>query len=151
MAMKAEKRGPSVFRPREKGLRKIFGDLEAEIMEVIWALGRATVADVHRRLEGQREIAYSTVKTVMGRLAEKGYLRRTSLERAHSYTPTKRREQFLREVGDEILTGLFVDFGEPIAAHLLETVTRLDPSSLDRLQALIEERRARETQQGEES
>ncbi|MGH7253111.1 MAG: BlaI/MecI/CopY family transcriptional regulator [Candidatus Methylomirabilales bacterium] len=149
--MKAEKRRRSVFRPKEKGLRKIFGDLEAEIMDVIWGLGRATVADVHKVLEGQREIAYTTVKTVMGRLAEKGYLRRTSADRAHLYTPTKRREQFLREVSDEILTGLFVDFGEPIAAHLLETVTRLDPSSLDRLQALIEERRARERQQGEGS
>ncbi|MGH7405089.1 MAG: BlaI/MecI/CopY family transcriptional regulator, partial [Candidatus Methylomirabilales bacterium] len=76
--MKAEKRRRSVFRPKEKGLRKIFGDLEAEIMDVIWGLGRATVADVHKVLEGQREIAYTTVKTVMGRLAEKGYLRRTS-------------------------------------------------------------------------
>ena len=149
--MKAEKRDPRVFRPKQKGLRKVFGHLEAEIMDVIWGLGRATVADVHKVLEGQRGIAYTTVKTVMGRLAEKGYLRRTSADRAHLYTPTKRREQFLREVSDEILTGLFVDFGEPIAAHLLETVTRLDPSSLDRLQALIEERRARERQQGEGS
>lgn len=144
-----ESRKPTTFRPGEKGLRKVFGDLEAEIMEVIWALGRATVAEVHRELSRGRELAYTTVKTVMGRLADKGHLKRKSTDRAHVYTPTKRREEFLREVGDEILTGLFVDFGEPIAAHLLETVSRLDPSSLDRLQALIEERRAREERQGE--
>lgn len=145
--MKETRKPTTTFRPGEKGLRKVFGDLEAEIMGVIWALGQATVADVHRELSGEREIAYTTVKTVMGRLADKGYLKRRSTERAHVYTPTKGREEFLREVSDEILTGLFVDFGEPIAAHLLETVSRLDPSSLDRLQTLIEERRARQGQQ----
>ena len=147
--MKETRKPNTTFRPGEKGLRKIFGDLEAEIMEVIWALGQATVADVHRGLSRGRELAYTTVKTVMGRLADKGHLKRRSTERAHVYTPAKRREEFLREVSDEILTGLFVDFGEPIAAHLLETVSRLDPSSLDRLQALIEERLAREERQGE--
>jgi len=149
--MKRRIRYPNVFRPQEKGLRQVFGELGAEIMELIWTRERATVADVHKVLESRREIAYTTVKTVMGRLAEKGYLRRTSADRAHIYTPTKGREQFLRDVSDEILTGLFVDFGEPIAAHLLETVTRLDPSSLDRLETLIEERRARERRQGEGS
>jgi predicted transcriptional regulator len=141
--MKVGKHGPSIFRLREKGLRKVFGDLEAEIMEAIWALGRATVADVHKVLEAQREIAYTTVKTVMGRLADKGYLKRTSAERAHVYTPTKSRDEFLREVGDAVLAGLFSEFGQPIAAHLLESISQWDPASLDRLQALIEERRAR--------
>ncbi len=149
--MKRRIRYPNVFRPQEKGLRQVFGDLEAEIMEAIWALGRATVADVHRRLEGQREIAYSTVKTVMGRLAEKGYLKRTSAERAHVYTPTKSRDEFLREVGDAVLAGLFSEFGRPIAAHLLESISQWDPASLDRLQALIDERRSREEPQGERS
>jgi predicted transcriptional regulator len=142
--MKVEKQGPPIFRLREKGLRRVFGDLEADIMEVVWGLGRATVADVHKVLEGQREIAYTTVKTVMGRLAEKGYLRRTTAERAHVYTPRKSRDEFLREVSDTILAGLFSEFGQPIAAHLLETITQWDPASLDRLQAIIEERRAQD-------
>jgi predicted transcriptional regulator len=38
------------FDPRKKGLRKILGDLEADVMEAIWACGRATVHDVHERL-----------------------------------------------------------------------------------------------------
>jgi predicted transcriptional regulator len=149
--MKSRWRHPSVFRPQEKGLRKVFGDLEAAIMDVIWGLGRATVTDVHKVLEGQREIAYTTVKTVMGRLAEKGYLTRTSAERAHVYTPTKSRDEFLREVGDAVLAGLFSEFGRPIAAHLLESISQWDPASLDRLQALIDERRSREEPQGERS
>lgn len=140
-----QKRKPAIFRPLEKGLRKVFGELEAEIMQAVWALGQATVADVHKMIEAQRAIAYTTVKTVMGRLADKGYLKRQSTERAHLYTPTKSRDEFLREVSDTVLAGLFGEFGQPIAAHLLETMSRWDPSSLDRLQRLIEERRARKT------
>ncbi len=149
--MDSPRRNPTVFRPKEKGLRKVFGDLEAEIMEAIWAHGRATVADVHRVLEGRRDIAYTTVKTVMGRLADKGYLRRMTADRAHVYTPTRSRGEFLREVSDAILTGLFSEFGQPIAAHLLESISRWDPSSLDRLQALIDERRVRDERKGERS
>jgi predicted transcriptional regulator len=149
--MSNEKRNPTVFRPQGKGLRKVFGDLEADIMEVIWAQGHATVADVHKALEGQREIAYTTVKTVIGRLAEKGHLRRTSADRAHVFTPTRSRDEFLREVSDAILAGLFSEFGQPIAAHLLETISQWDPTSLDRLQSLIEERRARDKRKRERS
>ena len=149
--MDSQKRNPTVFRPKEKGLRKVFGDLEAKIMEVIWAHGRATVADVHKVLEARREIAYTTVKTVMGRLAEKGYLRRTTADRAHVFTPTRSRDDFLRDVSDAILEGLFSEFGQPITAHLLDTISRWDPASLDRLEGLIEERRARERRGKEES
>ncbi len=149
--MDSPRRNPTVFRPEGKGLRKVFGDLEAEIMEVIWARGRATVADVHKVLEGQRGIAYTTIKTVMGRLAEKGHLRRTSADRAHVFTPTMSRDAFLRDVSDAILEGLFSEFGQPIAAHLLESISRWDPASLDRLQALIDERRVRDKREGERS
>lgn len=149
--MGIQKKNPTVFRPERKGLRKVFGDLEADVMETIWAHGPATVADVHKVLEGQREIAYTTVKTVMGRLAEKGYLKRTSAERAHVYGPTKSRDEFLREVGNAVLAGLFSEFGQPIAAHLLESISQWDPASLDRLERLIAERRAGQKREEEES
>jgi predicted transcriptional regulator len=66
-------RPPMVFRPSEKGLRKVFGELEADIMEVIWRRGRVTVQDVWADLQKDRALAYATVKTVMNRLADKGY------------------------------------------------------------------------------
>jgi predicted transcriptional regulator len=69
------KRYHFTFDPRKKGLRKILGDLEADVMEAMWARGRATVHDVHERLAAaDRELAYTTVMTVMSRLADKGLL-----------------------------------------------------------------------------
>ena len=131
-----------VFRPAEKGLRKVFGELEAAIIECLWARGHATVTDVYKTLSMDREIAYTTVKTVMERLADKGYLVCNSGQRAYVYTPTQSREDFIRRVSDTVLSGLLNDFGETIATHLLEeTVRQCDINDLDRLQALIEARR----------
>jgi len=53
-----------VFRPEEKGLRKVFGELEAAIMACLWQRGQATVSEVYKELAAQRELAYTTVKTV---------------------------------------------------------------------------------------
>jgi predicted transcriptional regulator len=132
----------SVFRPDEKGLRKVFGELEAAIMECLWARGQGTVSEVYKELAEQRELAYTTVKTIMERLAEKGYLLCDSRQRAYVYTPTQNREDFVQQVGDAVLSGLFTDFGETIAVHLLEeTVRQCSPDTLDRLQALIDARR----------
>lgn len=139
-----ENRQPSpVFRPDEKGLRKVFGELEAAIMACLWSHGQGTVSEVYKELTAGRDIAYTTVKTVMERLAEKGYLHCDSQPRAYVYTPTQSQEHFLQQVSDTVLSGLLDDFGTTIAAHLLEeTVRQCDLETLDRLQALIEARRA---------
>ena len=138
-------RPPTVFRPNEKGLRKVFGDLEAEIMEVIWRRGRVTVQDVWLELRKDRELAYATVKTVMNRLADKAYLKRQVKERAHSFEPAIGRDDFLRRVSDEVLEGLFVDFGEPIRAHLVQALKARDLPGLERLEALIRGEKRRRT------
>jgi predicted transcriptional regulator len=141
--MAARKNLAPVFRPEEKGLRKVFGELEAAIMACLWQRGQATVSEVYKELVAQRDLAYTTVKTVMERLAEKGYLSCNTRQRAYVYTPTQSREAFTQQVSDTILNGLFQDFGATIGAHLLEeTVRQCDSEALDRLQALIEARRA---------
>jgi len=132
-----------VFKPSEKGLRKVFGDLEADIMELVWRQGPVTVGDVWQVLRKERELAYTTVKTVMGRLAEKGYLKRRTEERAHTFEPTMGREEFLRGVSEEVLEGLFVDFGEPIRAHLVRALKGRDLPGIARLEALIREEKRR--------
>jgi predicted transcriptional regulator len=137
--MAEDKKVAPVFRPEEKGLRKVFGELEAEIMAYLWGRGQGTVSEVFKALTARREVAYNTVRTVMERLAEKGYLRCDSHQRAYIYTPTQSQEAFWRQVGQTVLGGLLQDVGETFATHLLEeTVRQCNPDDLDRLQALIE-------------
>ncbi|MGH2588960.1 MAG: BlaI/MecI/CopY family transcriptional regulator, partial [Dehalococcoidia bacterium] len=64
----------SVFRPDRPGIRSVLGDLEAEIMEFIWARPAGegtTVRDVFEVLYERRRIAYTTVMNTMARLAKK--------------------------------------------------------------------------------
>ncbi|MBI4611788.1 MAG: BlaI/MecI/CopY family transcriptional regulator [Candidatus Rokubacteria bacterium] len=113
-------------------------------MELVWRQSPVTVGDVWQALRKERGLAYTTVKTVMGRLAEKGHLKQRTKDRAYTYEPTISRDEFLRAVSEEVLEGLFVDFGEPIRAHLVKTLKGRDVQGLERLEALIrQEKRQR--------
>lgn len=147
--MAASKKNPTVFRPDAQGLQKVFGDLEAAIMDCLWAQGQGTVSAVYSALTQQRDVAYTTVKTVMERLVEKGYLRCNTQQRAYLYTPTQSRADFLQQVSDAVLSGLLADGGQTLAVQFLEeTVRQCDLEVLDRLQGLIEARRAADSGSG---
>jgi predicted transcriptional regulator len=71
------------------------GDLEARVMRRIWARdGPVTVRDVLGDLRAERDIAYTTVMTVMGNLQRKGWLRRHADGRAYRYEPLVSAEQY---------------------------------------------------------
>jgi predicted transcriptional regulator len=71
------------------------GDLEARVMRRIWARDEpATVRDVLGDLQAERDIAYTTVMTVMGNLERKGWLQRHADGRAYRYEPLVSAEQY---------------------------------------------------------
>ena len=71
------------------------GDLEVQVMRRIWARrGPVTVRDVLGDLQTDREIAYTTVMTVMGNLERKGWLRRHAEDRAYRYEPLVSAEDY---------------------------------------------------------
>lgn len=72
-----------------------FGELESVIMQWLWDNeGPATVREVHTALLDHRDIAYTTVLTVMDNLYRKGWLTREPVGRAHRYQPVASREQY---------------------------------------------------------
>jgi len=73
---------------------RVFGDLEAVIMDVMWDRGEpATVRQVHAKLSTARPLAYTTVMTVMDNLHTKGHLTREKDGRAWLYAPAVSREE----------------------------------------------------------
>src|SRR6266700_1715770 len=89
------------FRPDRPGIRKILGDLEAEIMEYIWACPveqGVTVREVFEAISAQRHIAYTTVMSTMSRLAKKQVLRVTTEQTAYRYAPTMSADALLSHV-----------------------------------------------------
>ena len=63
---------------------------ELAIMKVVWRMDKATVRDVYEALRETRQIAYTTVMTMMKILEEKGYLKKTAADRGHVYRPARR-------------------------------------------------------------
>ena len=129
----------NVFRPDRPGVRKVLGDLEANIMELVWARPPAegtTVRDVFEVLYDRRRIAYTTVMNTMARLARKNLLRVEKADQAYVYFPTLSQEQFVSHFVGHILENLLVSFsGATIESlHVMK-----DPEAAARARQLLEE------------
>lgn len=117
------------------GLNRVLGRLERAVMEDVWANGPSPVREVLRRLQQDHDLAYTTVLTVMTRLAGKGFLRHEKTGRAYHYSATMSRESFLREVSRRMVSSLVTDFGDLALAHFVEEVDKVDPDRLDALRS----------------
>ncbi len=132
------------FDPRKKGLRKILGDLETDVMEAIWVRGRATVHDVHEQLAAaDREVAYTTVMTVMSRLADKGLLVKEKDGAAFVYMPAVSKAEFTSRTVGTVLSELLDDFTAPVMSQFVDLVGEQDDAVIEALAKAIEEKRRR--------
>src|SRR3989454_503838 len=88
-------RRPDLRRLRrpEKAEEKFLGPLEAEVMDRLWKRRSATVRDIVVELARTRELAYTTVMTIMVRLHEKGLLERVRDGKTYVYRPAFTRAE----------------------------------------------------------
>ena len=140
----------SVFRPDRPGIRKVLGDLEAEIMELIWARPNdqgTTVREVFEILYERRRIGYTTVMNTMTRLAKKNLLRVEKSDTAYVYYPHLTQPEFVSRFVGRILEDLFVNF----SGATREGLDALpDQQAADRARTLLDEiARRRAAEEGE--
>lgn len=143
------KREPSldVLHTDRPGIRKVLGDLEAEIMEVIWAkqpTTGTTVREVFEILYQRRSIAYTTVMSTMARLAKKKLLRAEKVDQAYVYRPSYTQEQFIARLVGHVLDNLLVGFSEATLDHVQALA---DPATDQHIQRLLEEIRRRRAEE----
>jgi BlaI family penicillinase repressor len=110
--------------------------LELEIMQVLWNTGAANVQTVQQALA--RDLAYTTVQTMLNILHRKGKVKRTLKERAYFYKPAVSRTQVARQHLGDIVDRLFGGSAESLVMSLLES-RHLTPEKLARLNKLVEE------------
>lgn len=115
----------SVFHPDREGIRKVLGDLEADVMEYIWQNYKPgsegiLVRDIYEHFRLNRIIAYTTVMTTTARLAKKHFLRVHKLENANAYTysPAMSEGEFINNFVGRILENLLVSFFETTSTQL---------------------------------
>ena len=107
-------------------------------MKVVWRLESATVREVHEALRARRQVAYTTVMTMMRILEEKGYLKKTTVERAHVYRPAKPRHQVVGAMLREFVDRVFDGASDALLVHLASD-NRLSEKQRQIVRRLIEE------------
>jgi len=92
--------------------------LELECLSALWPMGEGTVRDIHHQLLEVRPRAYTTVLTIMDRLAQKGIVTRRKVGRAFHYHANLSAEEARLSAVEKIVAGFFDGSPEALAAHL---------------------------------
>ena len=123
----------------ERMAEKLLGDLELAIMQIVWAQQKVTVRDVVDALAEKRPLAYTTIMTVMTRLAEKGLLRQHRQGRAYEYEAVYTLEELATRSAGQAIRSLLADFGPVAVTEFINQVGQVDPGQLQRLAELAQE------------
>jgi predicted transcriptional regulator len=80
---------------------------ELECLKALWILGEANVKSVQRELEPRKKLAYTTVMTLLERLAKKGAVSRRKIGRAFHYSAVLEKEALRRKAVQQLTQSLF--------------------------------------------
>ena len=128
--------------PRNKITSRALTPLELEIMSVLWVAGPANVQAVQAGL-GSRELAYTTVQTMLNVLHRKGKVKRELHDRAYVYRPVLSRQKAVRQAVGDVLDRFFGGSADSLVLSLVET-RRLTPEKLAAIQKLVEHPKEKE-------
>jgi len=115
---------------------------ERQIMDIIYARGKASAGDVLEDLPDQR--SRTTVRTLLRILEEKGFVKHTTEGREYIYRPTRPKARAGRSALNRVVNTFFDgSVGSAVANYLADPKTKLSDQELDRLSQLISEARQR--------
>lgn len=121
-------------------------ELELEILKILWRDGPSSVRHVRDALVDFRDLAYTSVMTIMTIMIRKGYLQRSRKGKSYTYTPLTTEEETARGIVDDLVDRVFDGSAAAAVMQLLDT-TDIDEAELADLRDLID----RKVKEGEES
>jgi len=92
--------------------------LELECMNTLWPMGEATVREIRDQLAPRRSRAYTTIMTIMDRLARKGVVERRKVGRAYVYRARLAAEDARTQALAQIVNNFFGGSKDALLAHL---------------------------------
>lgn len=123
---------------------KPLSPLEQSLMDWIWTHGPATAEDARLALEPENALKDSTVRTILRRLEEKGYLAHETEGRTYRYRPIRARRQAAAAAVRRVLDGFCRGSAEELVAGMVENEV-IEPDELrrllDKLEAARDERK----------
>ena len=103
---------------RRSGVSEIPPPLELECLKVLWRLGEGSVKEVRQSLTANRNLAYTTVMTVLDRLARKGGVARRKSGRSFMYAPVLSKDGLRRLAIQDLVDSFFEGSQEELLAYL---------------------------------
>jgi predicted transcriptional regulator len=121
---------------------RVLGQLEEEVMELLWTKAPLAVRDVQRRV-ARGKLAYTTLMTTLDRLYKKRLLARDKVGLAFVYRPAIDRAEYQRRVVEAAVAPLFDDGADAVLAAFVDVAAGIDKDHLAQLEKLIAARRKR--------
>jgi predicted transcriptional regulator len=122
---------PAALEVPNKVARDIPPPLELECLKALWTMGEGNVKDVRRALAAHRNLAYTTVMTVLDRLARKGGVARRKVGRSFVYAPVLRRENLRRLAIQDLVDRFFDGSEDALIDYLRNGSPPAVPESMD--------------------
>jgi predicted transcriptional regulator len=111
-------------------------DGELEILRVLWEQGPSSLGDVCAELRRQRDVATTTVATMLRVMLDKGLVRRKGESRGHRWSAAVTRSAAARSLVGKLVDGIFDGSAQRLVAHLVEG-GQLSADELAELRSLI--------------
>lgn len=131
----------------ESGEQKDLSKAEWKVMKIVWELQKAMAREVYTIAGEQHDWAPATVKTILKRLTEKGYLSATPVGNGFVYRPLQTASEILKTAADALLTNAIEGTTGPLLAHMVEQ-SPLSKTDLDSLQQLIDAKKRSMSEKG---
>ena len=110
---------------------------EWSLMEALWARGRATAPDLQNDLQDHQGWAYSTVKTMLDRLVDKGFVNSRRVGNVYEYSAKLRRRSAVGRVVDDVFDRVLEGSVTPFLDRLIES-RRLSRNEIDDLREMLD-------------
>lgn len=123
---------------------QIQGELQTQIMAVLWRIGDGTVEQVRTALPARYRSAYTTIQTVLNRLAARGLLERDRRGNAIAYKPVFSEGEYLSRAVERTLASASLDARDAVLAHLVGQLSHEELDDLRRRAAEIDAKRAKD-------
>jgi predicted transcriptional regulator len=117
---------------------KLLTETELELMTILWKLNEGSVSDVIENLSKERDLAYTSVSTIMRILEQKGVLKTRKEGRGHIYTPLLKKSDYEAKTVKHVVDRVFDGTPVALVRQLLDTV-KLNESDLKELKKLIDQ------------
>jgi predicted transcriptional regulator len=121
----------------------IQGDLQEQLMRVMWRLERGSVEQVREALPKRSRRAYTTIQTVLNRLAERGLLRRERVGNMIFYSPRASEAEYLSRSLNRTLSGASPEARRAALAALVGGLDDAEMSEINSLASEFSRRRRR--------